>query len=122
MHPPFLGRPLPLPWRDFLSSSLLLGLLGGAGVPLRLSPVSLRESPRPESLDEVFLSRRLALALSRASWRLEEVVQVEEVSQLPLISFRFLLFSSSPDSKESLRSADSIGQCQNSPSASEKNK
>lgn len=47
---------------------------------------------------------------------------MEEVNQLPLISFRFLSLSSSPDSKESLRSADSVEQGQSSPSAREKNK
>lgn len=109
---PFLGRPLPLPSLDFLSSSLLLGLVGAAEVPLIISPLSLRESPLPESLEEFFLSLRLAFALRRASWMLV----LDEDNQLPLISlFMFLLemadlpLSSSPDAKESLRSSASVG-------------
>jgi len=100
-----------LPSRDFLSSSLLLGLVGATEVPRTTSPLSLRESPRPESLEEFFLSLRLAFALRRASWML----LLDEVSQLPFISFfMFLLttnpaLSSSPDKKESLRSSASVG-------------
>lgn len=108
---PFFGSPLPLPRRDFLSSSLLLGLVGAAEVPLTISPLSLRESPLPESLEEFFLSLRLAFALRRASWML----LLEEDSQLPLISLLMFLLaitalplSSSPDTKESLRSSASV--------------
>lgn len=109
---PFFGRPLPLPSRDFLSISLLLGLVGAAGFPLIDSPLSLRESPLPESLDEFFLSLRLAFALRRASWML----LLDEDTQLPLISLLMFLLevttpplSSSPDTKESLRSSVSDG-------------
>ena len=104
MQIPFFGSPLPLPRRDFLSSSLLLGLVGGAVCPRTPSPLSLSESPRPESREEFFLSRRLALALSLASWMVEVGAEI----QLPLISLSILLvgpFSSSPDRKESLRSS-----------------
>lgn len=104
---PFLGSPLPLPRRDFLSSSLLFGLVGGAVVPRTPSPLSLSESPRPESREEFFLRRRLTLAFSLASWRLEVGAEI----QLPLISlsiFRAVPFSSSPDRKESLRSSASV--------------
>lgn len=108
---PFFGRPLPLPSRDFLSSSLLLGLVGATVVPLTASPLSLRESPLPESLEEFFLSLRLAFALRRASW----ILLLDEDTQLPLISLlMFLLLitdpplSSSPDAKESLRSSASV--------------
>lgn len=108
---PFFGRPLPLPSRDFLSSSLLFGLVGTADVPLITSPLSLRESPRPESLEEFFLSLRLAFAFRRASWML----LLDEDSQLPLISLLMFLWAitdpplfSSPDAKESLRSSASV--------------
>lgn len=106
---PFLGKPLPFPHLDLLSSSLLLGLAGAAGVPLTASPLSLRESPRPESLEEVFLSLRLALAFRRASWML----LLDDDSQLPLTSLGFLRpgtdppLSSSADAK-SLRSTSSV--------------
>lgn len=109
---PFFGRPLPFPSRDFLSSSLLLGLVGATEVPLTTSPLSLSESPLPESLEEFFLSLRLALAFRRASWML----LLEEATQLPLISLLIFLLevmkpplSSSPDTKESLRSPTSVG-------------
>lgn len=107
---PFFGRPLPFPSRDFLSSSLLLGLVGATEVPLTTSPLSLSESPLPESLEEFFLSLRLALAFRRASWML----LLEEATQLPLISLLIFLLeimkpplSSSPDTIESLRSPTS---------------
>lgn len=106
---PFFGKPRPFPYLDFLSSSLLLGLPGATGAPLTASPLSLRESPLPESLEEVFLSLRLALAFRRASWML----LLDADSQLPLISFRFLQpgtdspLSSSADAK-SLRSTSSV--------------
>lgn len=110
---PFFGRPRPFPSRDFLSSSLLFGLVGATKDPLTASPLSLRESPLPESRDEFFLSLLLAFAFSRASWML----LLDEDSQLPLISlFMFLLYvsdpvlSSSPDRKESLRSSASVGK------------
>lgn len=110
---PFFGRPLPLPSRDFLSSSLLLGLVGATVVPLTASPLSLRESPLPESLEEFFLSLRLAFALRRASW----ILLLDEDTQLPLISLLMFLLvitdpplSSSPDAKESLRSSASFSQ------------
>lgn len=112
---PFFGRPLPLPSRDFLSSSLLLGLVGVPEDPLTTSPLSLRESPLPESLEEFFLSFRLAFALRRASWML--LLEVD--NQLPLISLMFLLdtadplLSSSPDTNESLRSSASVGVKEN---------
>lgn len=106
---PFFGRPLPFPSRDFLSSSLLLGLVGATAVPLTTSPLSLRESPLPESLEEFFLSLRLAFALRRASWML----LLDEDNQLPFISLLMFLLgpllSSSPDAKESLRSSASVG-------------
>lgn len=109
---PFFGRPLPFPSRDFLSSSLLLGLVGATEVPLTTSPLSLSESPLPESLEEFFLSLRLALAFRRASWML----LLEEATQLPLISLLIFLLevmkpplSSSPETKESLRSPTSVG-------------
>lgn len=72
-----------------------------------LSPLSLRESPRPESLDEFFLSRRLALAFTLTSWMLGAEIQ------LPLTSLSTGLdpaFSSSPDRKESLKLSTSMGE------------
>lgn len=106
---PFFGKPRPFPYLDFLSSSLLLGLAGATGVPLTASPLSLRESPLPESLEEVFLSLRLALAFRRASWML----LLDDNNQLPLISIKFRHpgtdppLSSSADAK-SLRSTSSV--------------
>lgn len=109
---PFFGRPLPLPSRLFRSSSLLLGLVGAVAVPLTTSPLSLRESPLPESLEEFFLSLRLAFALRRASWML----LLDKDSQLPLISLLMFLLdttvpplSSSPETNESLRPSASVG-------------
>lgn len=111
MISPFFGRPLPFPMRDFRSSSLLLGLVGAMEVPLTTSPLSLRESPLPESLEEFFRSLRLAFAFRRASWML----LLDEDTQLPLISLMtFLLetpdppLSSSAEMKESLRSTASV--------------
>lgn len=107
---PFFGNPRPFPNLDFRSKSLVLGLVGAVFAPLIMSPVSLRESPRPESRDEFFLSLLLALALRRASW----ILVLEEESQLPLGSFFIFLLatlplSSSPDKNESLRSLASTG-------------
>lgn len=105
---PFLGRPLPFPRRDFLSISLLLGLVGAAALPLSTSPLSLRESPRPESLEEFFLSFRLAFALRRASWMLDDATQPPLTSVTVLLETDHFLSPSSPDETESLRSSASV--------------
>ncbi len=99
---PFFGRPRPLPILDLLFSSLPLGLVGGT-TDRTDSLLSLSESPRPESLEEVFLRRLFTLALSFASWMLPVGADI----QFPLISlltFPVKVLSSSPEGKESLRS------------------
>lgn len=107
-----MGRPLPFPIRDFRSISLLLGLVGTAEVPLFTSPLSLRESPLPESREEFFLSFRFAFALRRASW----MALLDVDNQLPLASLLTFLvktaltpFSSSPELVKSLRSSAPVG-------------
>ncbi len=103
---PFFGRPRPLPILDFLFSSLPLGLVGGT-TDRTDSPLSLSESPRPESLEEVFLRRLFTLALSLASWMLPVGANI----QFPLISLLTLpvkVLPSSPEGKESLRSPASV--------------
>lgn len=103
---PFFGRPLPLPRRDLRSSTFPLGLAGGAA-QREPSPFSLRESPRPESLEEFLRRRRLALALSRASC----TVPVGTGTRFPSISSLAPRPSSSfPDRYESPRSSAPVDQ------------
>lgn len=103
LHQPFFGRPLPFPDRDRLSRSLPFGLVGTTPI-FSVSPLSLTESPLPESLEEFFLKRLFALAFILAS-----VIEVAGI-QFPLISiFRSSdpPFSSSPENGASLRFSSS---------------
>lgn len=103
VHQPFFGRPLPFPDRDLLSRSFPFGLVGAAPT-FSVSPLSLTESPLPESLEEFFLKRLFALAFILAS-----VIEVAGI-QFPLISvFRSSdpPFSSSPENGASLRFSSS---------------
>lgn len=104
LHQPFFGRPLPFPDRDRLSRSFPFGLVGMTTPVFCVSPFSLTESPRPESLEEFFLNRLLALAFILAS-----VIEVAGI-QFPLISvFRSSdpPFSSSPENGASLKFSSS---------------
>lgn len=87
--------------KDHLSSNLPFGLVGTATPLLTASlPLSLTESPRPESRDEFFRSRLLAFALILAS------LIVDAEIQFPFISFFISsvpAFSSSPEKRESLK-------------------
>lgn len=106
IYQPFFGNPLPFPDRDRLSSNLPFGLVGTVAPLLRASlPLSLTESPLPESRDEFFLSRLFALALILAS-----LMEDAEI-QFPLISFFISsapAFSSSPEKRESLKLSGSL--------------
>lgn len=101
IYQPFFGSPLPFPDLDRLSSNLPFGLVGTVTPLLRASlPLSLTESPLPESRDEFFLRRLFALALILAS-----LMEDAEI-QFPFISFFISsvpAFSSSPEKRESLK-------------------
>ena len=105
IYQPFFGSPLPFPDLDRLSSNLPFGLVGTVTPLLRPSlPLSLTESPLPESRDEFFRSRLFALALILAS-----LMEDAEI-QFPFISFFISsvpAFSSSPEKSESLKSSGS---------------
>lgn len=107
MHQPFFGRPLPFPDRDRLSRYFPFGLVGTVVPVFSASPLSLTESPLPESLEEFFLSLLFALALILAS-----LIDVAGI-QIPLISvFTSSVppFSSSPENGVSLRLSSSQRQ------------
>lgn len=107
VHQPFFGRPLPFPDRDRLSRYFPFGLVGTVTPLFRASPLSLTESPLPESLEEFFRSLLFALALILAS-----LIDVAGI-QLPLISVFISSvppFSSSPENGGSLRFSSSQRQ------------